>query len=133
MLGKWRELFRPFDVVVVGDNHHGFLTTLQGTTTKVLNCGTLLRRKASEINLTPSVGIVYASGDVERHYLDVERDVITKMVEVELPTTDEEIQRFVGALANLATDSLDFRDAVRRATKDVPTKVRDAVLEAMGE
>lgn len=130
-LDKTALKFDGFDVVVVGDNHLGFERKL-ASGTRVINCGTLLRRKSSEVHYRPHVGMIHSDGSVSRHPLDIEDDVITETVPDEVEEADEELSEFVAALSG-AAESLDFREALVRHCRDnkVNKSIRELILEAL--
>ena len=128
--------YHGYDVVVVGDNHKGFQTTLKhkdGTRTVVYNCGGFMRRKADEINYEPRVGILYSDGTVEDHFLDTSQDVIEKTGADGAVVEGADLTGLFQELEDLAGAVPDFADAVKRAldeTKAGPG-VRRVVMEAM--
>lgn len=131
-LAKVARKFRDFDVVVVGDNHLGFSRVLKNDT-RVMNCGTLMRRKSSEAHYRPTVGMIHATGDTSLHRLDCSRDRLTELVPDEPEQNYDEVDEFVDQLGRLEVDSIDYRDNITKAlrSKRVRRGVRDAVLEAM--
>lgn len=132
-LGRRAKKFKRFDAVVVGDNHIGFQRTLANGT-QVLNCGTLMRRKTSEKDYTPSVGLIHLNGSVTRYFLPIKKDVLTETTATEDEDEDiKEMEDFIEGLESLEMDSLDFRDNVMRCMKsrNVSKRVRDVILEAL--
>lgn len=71
--GKWIPKLKGYDIAIFGDNHKGFLIQTEDKVS-ILNCGTLMARKATEKDYRPSVGLVYANGKIVRHYLDISED-----------------------------------------------------------
>lgn len=127
--------FRGFDVVVSGDNHIPFEKVVKGGTL-VVNCGSLLRRRADEAGHQPKVGLLHASGVVTYHPLDLRGERLSPVVgEDEREVQEVEgVGSLVEALSTLESSSLDYRDNVVRAMEDRKTgsDVRDILLEAMG-
>lgn len=133
--GKIAKKFRAFDVVVVGDNHMSFDRKLKNGA-HVINTGTLMRRKSSEIDYRPRVGFLHENGRVSNHYLDTSADVITKTVTPEQEHEhDTEVSQFIAELSRAESCGLDYRDNVRRALDErrATKAVRRVILEAMGE
>lgn len=79
--------------------------------TKVINCGTFMRRKSDEIHYQPAIGIIYSDGSVEGHLLDTSIDRFH-----ENPKEREEqpinMREFLDQLEQLGEHGLDFREAV---------------------
>jgi DNA repair exonuclease SbcCD nuclease subunit len=132
-LGTLARRFRNFDVVICGDNHDGFLRTLKSGT-RVLNCGTPMRRKSSEIDYEPQVGLIWRSGKVTTHKLSTRRDLISTTVDPrEEDREDEEVAEVVEGFGRLEPEALSFRSAMLRVLdhKKVARRIRDAVMEAL--
>jgi hypothetical protein len=129
---KWERQLKVFDVGVFGDNHKGFHRG------KILNCGTLMRRKADEISYAPAVGLLRRSGKIERHELDCSEDKFIEQAEeiAELKESQGlDLSLFVDELRELAPGSLDFRDAVHRVCADngVAAPIRKIILGVLDE
>lgn len=71
--GKWLKRLKGYDLAVFGDNHKGFLIEKEDQPT-VLNCGTMMRRKSDEKSYKPFVGLLWNTGKVTKHFLDVSKD-----------------------------------------------------------
>ncbi len=115
-----------YDGIVFGDNHSGFHRK------RILNCGTLIRRRADEINHRPAVGILYSNGTIERVKLDTSKDEWAEVGE-ELVTGTLNAESFLETLGELGEISLDFAESVRRflnKSKAGPL-VRKFILEAL--
>lgn len=133
-LSKWARHFGEFDVVIVGDNHVAFDRTLKRGT-HVINCGTVFRRKTTEIPYAPRVGIIYSNGEVGEHRLDCSLDKISKALPLSTWSDEDEtdMEDVMEALSGIEKTSANFRDAVlqavriRKATK----LVKRLLLEAM--
>lgn len=120
-----------WDVVVVGDNHKGFLSN---RSPKVFNCGSLMRRKADEIDYKPQVGLLYEDGTLTPHYLNTSADIISG-TEVRKAEEDMELKEFLEELGKLQDSTLDFTEAMKAAmdAKKVSPAVRALVVRAMEE
>lgn len=132
-LGKRAKRLSRFDVVVVGDNHKGFLRILQDGT-RVVNCGTLMRRKSDEALYRPRVWKIMRTGKVRPHYLPLRKEVITALVNQEEEDRSE-VEGFIEGLSLLEPSSLSFREMVERVMRKRKTaaNVREAITEAMNE
>lgn len=138
-LTKRAKVFKKFDTVIIGDNHQGYSATLSDGT-NVFNCGTVLRRKSNEVHYRPHVGIVYASGKVKPHYLNISKDVITE-IDHETETPENALMsNFLDELASTQSTSIDFREAIDQALKKlkqsekckVYSRISKVILEAIG-
>ncbi len=123
-------LAKGYDAIVVGDNHKPFAYR------NLFNCGPILVRKSDELDLKPSVGLLWSDGNIERVFLDCSED---KFIEDISPGGDglrgEELEQLIADLKGTSDDPLDFRDALRRALKKLkcPQGVREMVLKSAGE
>jgi hypothetical protein len=111
---KQAETYRPklvgYDAAVFGDNHIGFMLG-----SRIINCGTFMRRKSDEKTYRPMVGILYDDRHIEPHYLDVSADLWLD----DAPSRPEEDQAadtsgVIAALRQLGSDALDFRAVLRQ-------------------
>lgn len=127
-LSKIRRQLRGFSAVAIGDNHRGFHSPGK---TDILNCGTLMRRKADEVTYTPTVGLLRADGSIQTHALQTGEDVITVPDEPEVHEHD--VTDFLEHLSRLSTGHVDFREAVRRTLDhgNYNPAVRAIVMEAL--
>lgn len=127
--------FDSLGVVVVGDNHMGFRRRLKGGT-RVVNCGTPIRRKSNEADYAPRVWLIRASGRVTSVRLSTTDDVLTRTVtESQEDVYDADgIEDFIEGLAKMEASGLNYRETVLAAMKKfrVPPATRDVLLEAMG-
>lgn len=124
-----------YDAAVFGDNHQGFMLG-----SRIINCGTFLRRKTDERSYRPQVGILYDDGHIEPYYLDVSQDKWLGEESADDKTAeprDFDTSGFLDSLEELGPDSLDFQtalehrmdqlqvnDDVRRVIADVSPGVR---------
>lgn len=133
LVTKINKEFRPYDVVLFGDNHHT-VSWIDNQHQHRLNPGTFIRRKSDEINHRPCVGLLKADGSIERKYLDVSGDKFVDRPEA-ADSAAEGLEEFVEGLKSLDHSSLDFRDAVRKAVENEKLSKRAGklVLQAMEE
>jgi len=125
-----RKRLRGFDAVVVGDNHLGFLSGKKKP--PILNAGSLMRRKADEVNYRPSVGLLHLDCSITRHYLNCEQDQWIDLDKVET-TKVLELEEFLEELGNLDTSVLNVREALSRYfhSNKVTKGVKKELLEAV--
>jgi hypothetical protein len=114
-----------YDAAVFGDNHKGFLAA------KILNAGTLFRRKSDEINYRPSVGILRASGKIEWYVLDISGEVMESVVESEGSSPSADFGDFISGLSNLTSDPLSFLEVMQRSMRQCPGGIRKVLEEVM--
>jgi hypothetical protein len=133
---KWIHRLKGYDAAVFGDNHQGF-SIFNGGHCPIFNCGTFMRRKADEINYTPQVGLLFADGHFESHYLDTSDD---KFIDSEnllksLKIMEEkyDFHDFVNELSSLSQNPIDFIDTLKRALTDsnVSSACRNIILRAL--
>lgn len=128
--------FREFDVVVVGDNHIPFERVVCDGRTLVVNCGGFFRRKVTEIDHKPRVGLLHASGAVTFQHLDCSEDSLslTAPPDEDLVEVDEGwMEDYLASLKVLESSPLDFKDNIQKVMREAKTRapVRDLILEAM--
>ena len=125
---------KGFDVVVSGDNHIPFDVVEAGTL--IWNCGGFMRRKITEVNATPRVGLLHADGTVTPHYLDIAGEVLEDHgpVTVTCPAVPD-FGEFVEGWKLLGVDEFDFPAAVEKAMREqeTPENTRKIVLLALGK
>jgi len=127
-----RKELAKFDLVIFGDNHKGFQTTIGRT--NVWNCGTLMRRAVDEADYRPRVGIIYDDMTVKPHYLDTTKDVMDLNVkDVIDETMGLEIKDFLKELDGLTQNPFDFREVLERYITDnkVSDETKKVLIESM--
>lgn len=131
-LRSLKRMTRGYDVVVIGDNHQGWLVDCREKGLPVyLNVGGLLRRKNDERSYRPCVGLIYVDGSVKRHFLDCSQD---KFLDASEAAPCKDYSGFLAELQSLGEAGTDFAEAMTRALRDNKDgEVRRIILEAMGE
>lgn len=119
--------YKGYDVVIAGDNHKGFKVDLGNGT--IFNCGTLMRRKSDEIDYKPQIGLLYESGEVEIHYLDTSKDIISSTKKEE--ASPIELKDFLKELNQLQNTSLDFIEVMKMTLKNksISEEVKEILIE----
>lgn len=134
-ISEYQKKLVGYDAALFGDNHQGFLID-EPRRPNVLNCGTFMRRKRDERPLKPQVGLLLEDGTIEIRYLKVSKDLWTEEV-IEEPqnNSDSKTSDFLEGLKGLGSDSLDFRDAVKRHmdSKGTDQSVREIVCGALDD
>lgn len=101
-----RREYAGFHLAFFGDNHRGFRDDT-GTPT-IVNCGTLLRRKADEIDYAPAIWKLHRSGRTDMEYLDISRDIIARVKDKEATQETDDLRTLVAELRCMRHDPLDF-------------------------
>jgi len=122
-----------YDIIVYGDNHKGFMTTVNIDST-IFNCGTLMRRKSDEVDYKPWIGLLLESGELKPHYLDIIKD---KYLDVQTKPNEEDsldMKAFIKELEKLGDTDLDFSEAMKQYLKKnkINTNICNIIFEAMG-
>jgi len=125
----FRKKLEGYSAAVFGDNHKGFLTEKEP---HILNCGTLFRRKSDEIDYRPSVGVLYASGRIVRHELDISGECMERVAEEVVQSKVVDFGEFLDRLGSLSSDPLNFVEVLERAMEQSPEGVRNVLRGVMG-
>jgi len=130
-----KDFFKGYDAALVGDNHQSWKTKVGNCT--VYNPGSFFRRRTTDIDHRPQVGLLKSDGKVEIHYLDVSQDILTvtdtAARQEEVETLKMEMGKFMEGLKGLGEAGLDFVDAVADycGQKGVRREIRSLLVQAM--
>lgn len=139
-LGNWLERLEGFDVAVFGDNHKGFMKTMNLKThlkrsMALLNCGGFMRRKSDERDYQPTVGLLRSNGSITRYKLDVSGDKFLDTEDIPKSLRDNGIgmETFIEELSALGDAAIDFSEAVHRLLEreKVSPAVKKIVLASL--
>lgn len=128
-----RKEFSGYDLIFSGDNHIPFVTTLKKRPSHFINCGSIIRRRSPDLLWHPSVWLLLLDGSVQRHRLDVSKDIYletqeTKTLEAENTIDLKGLRR---SLEKLDKCILDVKEAFEQAfTNDSPSQ-KKILLKAM--
>jgi predicted phosphodiesterase len=114
-LGSWMPKLKGYDVALFGDNHKTILKQVGELT--VFNAGGFQRRKISEKNHKPVVGLLYnrrGEMSIEKKYLDCSRDKFIDSEKMEKLSNEAGFGELIEELSNLGDVAIDFGEAVRR-------------------
>lgn len=132
---RWRDKLNNFNVAVFGDNHSGFTNdTNSHGEPNIINCGTVMRRHANELQYDPRMGVIMSDGSIDYSFFDTDQD---KYIDIdsalEVVETFLDLKGFVGELLKLGTSAHDFGKAVRRFCEKngVDTDVEKILLQAL--
>ena len=120
-----------YDAAVFGDNHNSFIAYADKCS--VVNPGTLMKRKLSERDYKPMVGLLKDDASIEPHYLDCSQD---KWMEDVDDLTEKETIDTSHLIESLETlqEALDFEGAVvNYIRQNTPSKkVEHVLMKAIG-
>jgi len=106
----YRKKMEGYTVLAFGDNHQHFQYDYPSLNQTVYNCGTLIPRKIDERHHKPSVGILLANGNINKHVLDTSKDKWLNIEEEKvLKETYINMESFINQLSSLEQDALDFQ------------------------
>jgi len=128
-----------YKVAVFGDNHipFSFTTPLKSYITPyktvVWNCGTFMRRRSDERELSPRVGIIYSNGSVQCKLLDTAKDKFVSVspgIAEALDKVGLDSEELLEELRGLGDVGVKLLDATRRymSKRKVRQALRDLVL-----
>jgi len=128
---KWYlRKFPCYDLIVTGDNHQSFSVEYEGRW--LVNCGSLTRMSANQIDHKPSVYLWYAEDNsIERVYLPIENDVISREHIDVADERDGRIESFVNRLKETGELGLSYEDNMKLFFKSNRTRKR--VMEKVWE
>lgn len=119
-------------LIVTGDNHQSFVIEHEGGL--LVNCGSILRSNANQIDHRPSVYLWYAGDNsIERAYLPIEQGVINSSHLEEVKERSARIESFVNRLKDVEEVGLSFEKNIEeffktnRQRKRVVEKVWGAI------
>lgn len=128
------EKLKGYDIIVVGDNHKGFIYKHNGTT--ICNCGTMMRRKTDEVGYKPFVGLLHKNKEVTKYYLSTKKDVIDTTVSNKQTEFDEsDIMQFIHDVRTKSFETLSFKDAVLHCLEQTnyAGEVCESIIEVMDQ
>lgn len=130
---RYLKKLKGYDAAVFGDNHKTIL--YNGDNIVIINPGTVMRRRADEIEHKPCVGILYDSGRIEKKYLNVtgdrllEGDRLKKLAAV----IDIDMDDFIKEVDSLVERGIDLGQATREYCDrfEVKRSVRKLLLKSL--
>lgn len=130
-VGKHKDQFLGYDVVVIGDNHTPWHCRVGST--QLWNNGGFYRRKIDEIQHKPSVGLLHVDGTITRHFLDVSKDQFLLPEEYKGLLEFEGMAEFIAEVGKLGDSVVDFQDALKQFLhrKRVHPKVKKWIVQAL--
>ena len=132
--GKWfLKKYPCYDLIVTGDNHQSFVVEHEGRL--LVNPGSLMRMSANQIDHKPSVYLWYAEDNtVERVYLPIEKNVISREHIEEGQQRDKRIESFVNRLKDTEELGLSYEKNMEEFLKAnrVKKRIVEKIWESMG-
>lgn len=126
--------YKQYDLILTGDNHQAF--NIEYKNRILVNPGNLTRQSASQHDFRPRVYLWNAKENtVEKFYLPIEKEAVTRTHIESKARRDERIGAFVERLNTDWESSLDFKENLKRleAENDVPKEVMEVVYKVMEE
>jgi len=123
-----------YDVMVFGDNHKGFLTKIGDTT--VFNCGTLMRRRTTDLDYRPQVGLLHPDGEVTVIRIPIKNDVYleTKTAKALEENPEIDISELSKELKSMEGQDIDFelilKNYLRKKNVKVNKRTRELLFKA---
>ncbi len=111
-VSNFRKVLQGYHASVFGDNHTSFMVGKPGQH-MLINCGSLLRRHANDINHKPMVGLLHDDGSIKPYYLDISLDKHVESVAKPVKKHETDTTKVLEGFKGLGKDSLDFRAAIR--------------------
>lgn len=131
-----RSALGKYDVNVFGDNHKGFIcqSKTKGQITKVINCGTLFRRKIDEIDYIPAIYFLKSDLSITSYLIDTTEDQFIDITSKEGRDL-KEYENLILELQEVGGEFLDFLDTAKQYIRkaNVSSTVRKLILEAIQE
>ena len=123
------KMLHGYDVIVCGDNHGGFVTTVGNTV--VINCGSTMRRTVAQLDYQPQVHLLYDDKTVESINLDTSKDVVSDKHKQKRVDREDRIAAFVDTLSLGGEINLSYQENMMRALVDVEEEVKAVIVEEM--
>ena len=129
------EKYDGWDIIVYGDNHHGFTCTNSMGNTHIVNAGSTIIRKKNERDYQPVVWIACCQEEagitIEPFPLASPMDTFFTGVDTPLDNKDFDMNLFLAQLAALGSTDLDFEESLKNHCKTAVTD--DMVRDLIGE
>lgn len=134
--GKFRIIdnkWNGYDIVIYGDNHHGWSGKIPKCKTTFFNCGSLMRRRSDQKDYKPQIGLIYKDGSVKPWKLDISKDKYLKTLDTKGKKELLDMEDFLDELSKLGDSALDFTEAMKRFNRENKTglKIRNIITKAM--
>jgi len=133
-IGSARTEFRNYNCIFSGDNHIPFRTSIADTL--FINCGSIIRRKSTDLQWHPSIWLLREHGEVLRYKLDISKDKYldiedAKEMESAQSITNVDISGLLKSLGKLGQDMLDVESSFRQLLINASKQQKKILLSAM--
>lgn len=134
---EYRKALIGYDVAIFGDNHKPFDVPAKDKTGGLwmFNCGGFMRRRIDEKDHKPRVGLLYKSGKVKTHYLDVSKDRFTEVEDLAKDPNDPEetaaIAEFIKELGIAQDRQLSWQETVMSSLPSVRKGVQEVMSKCL--
>lgn len=124
----WAKKLEGYDAAVFGDNHAHWISD----DNRIINTGTLMRRKQDERDYTPHVGILYDDGYIDAIPLDCSEDKFIDVAPLrDAFESDGRIEEFLEHLRGLSAEGISFEQAVDMSLVDASPAAAQLVREVL--
>lgn len=135
---SWMSALAGYTGLVFGDNHQAFNVLEVEKLPWVRNGGCFIRQTTSEMDVQPTVGLVWSDGSLTEERLDRRHDEFVPADEWNEEVSelgDGRMQELLEELSMVGKHKQDFRATLKRAAdkSTVSAEVRRLVLDFMGE
>lgn len=114
--GKARAIlnkYPQFDLIVTGDNHQSFVYPFNGRL--LVNCGSLMRQSADQINFEPKVWLYYAADNsVEPVIIPHDKTAVTREHITTIEQRDERLDAYISRLNDNIQTTLSLEENMKR-------------------
>ena len=114
--GKARAIlnkYPQFDLIVTGDNHQSFVYPFDGRL--LVNCGSLMRQTADQINFEPKVWLYYAADNsVEPIIIPHDKTAVTREHIITIEQRNERLDAYISRLNDNIQTTLSLEENMKR-------------------
>jgi DNA repair exonuclease SbcCD nuclease subunit len=114
--GKARSIlnkYPQFDLIVTGDNHQSFVYLFDGRL--LVNCGSLMRQTADQINFEPKVWLYYAADNsVEPVIIPHDKNAVSREHIITIEQRDERLDAYISRLNDNIQTTLSLEENMKR-------------------
>lgn len=114
--GKARSIlnkYPQFDLIVTGDNHQSFVYPFDDRL--LVNCGSLMRQTADQINFEPKVWLYYAADNsVESVIIPHDKNAVSRGHIITIEQRDERLDAYISRLNDNIQTTLSLEENMKR-------------------
>jgi hypothetical protein len=127
-LRSWRKKLKGYDLAVFGDNHVGFQSSIEkGGPKNLFNGGTFFRRKITEQDYSPRIGLIWKDGTkiIPYKLRSCSNDKFGKVGKTQ--KVAENFDELLEELEYLGHDNVDFVEALKIATRNEDSRLVELI------